>query len=395
MHIVYISREYPPAQRMGGIAAYLKEITVAMVNRGHKVTVIAANDDTRCEIRENIDGVDVIRLKGGDFIIPGVESSMTGLKKFRTIYRFKSYRKKIRKAILSLNAVDVIEIGEYGAEGYFLKDLAIPVTMRLHTPTLLNRETGGLKKFSPTWFHEYWVGRKELKLMPKFRNVTSCSKSLLDWCQKYIPEFTAHGRVIYNPLDMSSWQQSKDLKYVENTVFYAGTVAETKGVGDLVKAVAILNENGHHVKLKIAGKIGSYGKTLKDYCQGMGYDWCEFLGHISRQELKKYYTESKVSCFPSWWENLPMVCLEAMAIGNIVIGSENGGMSEIITDSVDGFLIKPMNAEHLSKTIEKALSLSTSEVSDLRIMANRKIKTMFSTNIIAEDIENYYESICI
>lgn len=47
MHIVYVSREYPPAIRMGGIASYVREIAETMVKRGHNVTVIAANDNTK------------------------------------------------------------------------------------------------------------------------------------------------------------------------------------------------------------------------------------------------------------------------------------------------------------------------------------------------------------
>lgn len=394
MHIVYVCREYPPALRMGGIASYLKEISVAMVKRGHEVTVIAANDDTREEKEETIDGVRVIRLKGGDFVLPSIERSFVLLKKFRTIYRFHSYRRKIRQAIERLKNIDVIEIAEYGAEGYYLKDINIPVTMRLHTPTLLDRETGSRKKFALPWAHEYWVGKQEERLMPYFVNVTSCSKSLLKWCEDNVADFPQKGNVIYNPLDISSWQHNENLNYIENTVFYAGTVAEPKGIGDLVEAVALFNERGHNVQLKIAGKIGSYGETLKDMCRQKNYDWCEFLGHISRDELKYYYTKSKVSCFPSWWENLPMVCLEAMAIGNIVVASENGGMAEIITDGKDGYLITPRNVNNIVNTLEKALSLPAEDVSLIRKNAYQRIKDKFSTQIISKQLETYYETIC-
>ena len=47
MHIVYISREFVPTQRGGGIASYVKDMASAMVARGHQITVICASDDTR------------------------------------------------------------------------------------------------------------------------------------------------------------------------------------------------------------------------------------------------------------------------------------------------------------------------------------------------------------
>jgi len=393
MHIVYVCREYPPALRMGGIASYLKEISVAMVQLGHEVTVIAASDDTRNEYEENIDGVRVIRLKGGDFVLPSIESSFTLLKKFRGIYRFSSYRRRIKKAISMLQNVNVIEVAEYGAEGYYLRDMGIPVTMRLHTPTLLDRETGGKKQFALPWAHEYWIGLKEEKMMPWFHNVTSCSKSLLEWCEKNVADFPINGKVVYNPLNISSWQDDITPDYEENTILYAGTVAETKGIGDLVDAVAQLNAEGLNVKLKIAGKIGTYGEYLKEFCKTKRFGWCEFLGHITRDKLKHHYSKSKISCFPSWWENLPMVCLEAMTIGNIVVGSKNGGMSEIITDGKDGFLITPRDRHDIVETLKRGLEMSRDEVINLRAKAHKTIEEKFSTQIIAKQFENYYESI--
>lgn len=393
MHIVYVCREYPPALRMGGIASYLKEISMAMVQLGHEVTVIAASDDTRKGYKEYIDGVRVIRLKGGDFVLPSIETTFTLLKKFRGVYRFRSYRKMIKKAILNLHNVDVIEVAEYGAEGYYLRNIGIPVTMRLHTPTLLDRESGGKKPFMLSWAHEYWIGLKEEEIMPCFSNVTSCSKSLLEWCEKNVVNFPRHGSVIYNPLNISSWDYNITPNYEENTIFYAGTVAETKGIGDLINAVAQLNADGMKVKLKIAGKIGSYGDSLQKLCQANGFSWCEFLGHITRDQLKHHYNTSKISCFPSWWENLPMVCLEAMAIGNVVVGSKKGGMSEIITDGIDGFLITPRNQKDIIDTIRRGLKMSKDEVSNLRTNARKTIEDKFSTQVIAKQLEKYYESI--
>lgn len=392
MHIVYICREYPPAQRMGGIAAYLKEISTAMVRKGHKVTVISANDDTRVETQEIVDGVNVIRLKGGDFIVPSIEPNPYFIKKFRILYRFRSYRKRIRETLLRLPDVDIVEIAEYGAEGMYLHDIDIPVTIRLHTPTLLDRDSGGIKKLSLHWIHEYLIGKKEFDIMPKFTNITSCSRSLLSWCEKAIPGFPSGGEVIYNPIDTFAWKQ-EHAGYNENTVFYAGTVAEIKGIGELIEAISILNKQGNNISLKIAGKLGTYGKQLTEHCKQHKYTWCQFLGHISRSELKEYYTKSKVSCFPSWWENLPMVCLEAMAVGNIVIGSDNGGMSEIIRDGIEGYLVSPKSPAALADTIKKALAMNSSEVEVMRKNASDRINRLFSTQVISKQLENYYASV--
>ena len=40
MHIVFVSREYVPTFRGGGIASYIKETAIGLVKKGHRVTVI-------------------------------------------------------------------------------------------------------------------------------------------------------------------------------------------------------------------------------------------------------------------------------------------------------------------------------------------------------------------
>ena len=100
MHICFVCREYPPSLRGGGIASYIKEVAHGLHDAGHRVTVIAASDDTRLSSDEDDEGVRVIRLLGGDFLIPQVEGNSL-LKKFRMFYRFYAYRKRIRENILA------------------------------------------------------------------------------------------------------------------------------------------------------------------------------------------------------------------------------------------------------------------------------------------------------
>lgn len=393
MHIVYISREYPPALRMGGIASYVKEIAETMVQRGHKVTVIAASDDTSTESTETVNGVTVIRLKGGDFVIPQKESTLGGLRKFRTIYRFGSYRKRIKDALMNLQDVDIVEVAEYGAEGYCLHDCGIPVTVRLHTPSFLDRETAGVRKVQCSFqsILDHWISKKELTTMECSRYYSSCSKSLADWTRHNVAGFNAHIDVIYNPLNISNWPWREEQAYEENTILYAGTVAEVKGVGDLIKAVAMLRADNPSLRLTIAGKIGNYGQTLKQECIENRYDWCKFVGHITREQLQGLYRKSKVACFPSWWEAMGLVCTEAMATGNIVIGSQSGGMSEIITHGEDGYLVSPKNIDSIASAIQSALNMSKAEVSAMRLNAYRTIKEKFSGDIIASQLENHYK----
>lgn len=391
MHIVYVCREYIPTKRGGGIASYIKEIAEGLSERGHQITVICASDDTRSNSDTIENGIRVIRLSGGDFFLPMVECG-SSLKKFRVLYRFYSYRNKIRKVIDELENVDIIEVPEFGAEAFCLRNYHIPVVIRLHTPTLLDRNNAGIKSFELKTFYEYIVGKIELWLMKYFDNITSCSDSLSEWMVKYVPVTKNRTVTIYNPIHVGIWYKEV-AEYDEYTIFYAGTIAEGKGVGDLIEACALLREHGCMVSLNLAGKMGQYGLKLKNLVANNHYEWCHFLGALPRTELKDLYQKSKVSCFPSRWEAMGIVCIEAMLAGNVVVGSSSGGMAEIISDGVDGLLTPPNDVNVLSNILENALVKSQAEVQCIKDNAFEKIQKNFSIEIILQQIESYYQKI--
>ncbi len=389
MNIVYICREFPPALRLGGIGSYVYEMASNLVKHKHKVTVICASDDTNIYREYIYDGINVIRLSKGDFIVRDVEYAYF-YRKFRALYRFYSYRRSILSALNRIKDVDVIEVAEFGAEAYYLASINIPVIIRLHTPTLLDRNNFGILKLRLNNFVEYWVGKQEVRTLLHFKYITSCSHSLVDWFKEYLPKLKVNPKVIYNPLDIARWNLQNHSSYEENLILYVGTVAETKGIGDLIRACELLRENGTSVKLRIAGKMGSYACHLKKYVESKRLDWCVFLGNVPREQLKQEYMTAKVSCFPSWWENMPLVCLEAMLSGNIVVGSSSGGMSEIITDGKDGYLVIPHDIKALSNCLHKALDLDNDAVERMKCNARRKIRNKFSISTVMKEMEDYY-----
>lgn len=392
MHICYICREYPPSLQGGGISSYMKEIAHGMHQLGHQVTVICASDDTRKESRQEDNGVTVIRLKGGDFIIPQVEKQSL-LRRFRQMYRFFSYRKRILNAVLQLKDIDIIEIPEYDAEGYYLHNLNTPVIIRLHTPMLLDHYHFCKQSLSKSNWHYYWQGLQELKLMKKARYLTSCSTSLKEWAEQYAKVQKNKIKVIYNPIDTNAWgnyHRCKNANEVKEILF-AGTICDWKGCGDLAEACHLLHQRYPELKfrLSLVGKTGTYADRLKE--KFGNEPWFNLVGKVKREELMQRYTTADLICFPSWWENMPMVCIEAMLCGGIVLGSSSGGMNEIIEDGVSGFLIEPKNASNLSNQLARLLDLSEEEKEAISAKAQQRIKATFSLDVILKQQIAFYQ----
>lgn len=392
MHIVYVSREYPPSLRGGGIASYLKEISVGMRQAGHQVTIVCASDDTR-KSADTVDenGIRVIRLSGGDFLIPQIEGNSI-IKKLRPLYRFWSYRKKILECIKSLRNVDIIEVAEYGAESLFLNRLNIPIVLRLHTPMLLDHLNFSKLRFSPKRLLYYYQGNKELQLMREASFCTSCSTSLAIWGVKYAGMRQRLAQVIYNPVDTNLFvddDKSQTEREVPFQILYAGTICDWKGCGDLAVAGCLLtDELRHPFTISFVGKTGAYAEILrKKYAST---SWFNLVGKIPREELQRRFKDADVVVFPSWWENMPMVCIEAMLQGAVVLGSRAGGMSEIIEDGKSGFLVEPSCPELLAKRIKEILLMTDQQHKEISSAAKKRIRSEFSTEVIVRRTVEYY-----
>ncbi len=121
--------------------------------------------------------------------------------------------------------------------------------------------------------------------------------------------------------------------------------------------------------------------------------WCTFLGNVNRDELLAVYSRNEIACFPSWWEAYGIVCLEAMACPMLTIGSNKGGMKEIITDGVDGFLIEPKNPIELAYKIKEVHSLPKEKKDVIRHNAIEKVLKSFDIENIGEQMLEYYRLI--
>ena len=100
------------------------------------------------------------------------------------------------------------------------------------------------------------------------------------------------------------------------------------------------------VKYKIVGS-GDCGELFS------GMPNCEVVGFLSGERLVKVIKYASICVFPSiWYENCPMSILESIALGTPVIGSNIGGIPELIDVGKTGFVVKPGDSEALKNAVE-------------------------------------------
>lgn len=72
------------------------------------------------------------------------------------------------------------------------------------------------------------------------------------------------------------------------------------------------------------------------------------------------------------------VAIESFAVGRPVIASNGGGLCEIVTNDVDGFLFEPSNEQHFIDTLRRAIALTDSEYQQMCSSAEHKYKNKFT-----------------
>lgn len=137
-------------------------------------------------------------------------------------------------------------------------------------------------------------------------------------------------------------------------VVFAGRCEASKGVFELVEAVARLRPVCPRVRLECAGD-GDLGK-LERRAAALGIaGQVTMRGWLGGRERDELLARASVFVLPSHAEGLPMSLLEAMAAGCPVVATAVGGIPDLVTHGVNGLLVPPSNPKALADAVRALL----------------------------------------
>lgn len=96
-------------------------------------------------------------------------------------------------------------------------------------------------------------------------------------------------------------------------------------------------------------------------------------------DVSPVYAAVDVVALPSLWEGMPGALVEAMAAGRPVVATRVGGIPEVVTDGVEGFLVSPAQACELAAALQKAIARP-----ELGMAAARTARERFSLESMVE-----------
>jgi glycosyltransferase involved in cell wall biosynthesis len=133
---------------------------------------------------------------------------------------------------------------------------------------------------------------------------------------------------------------------------YAGRLAAQKAVDVLIDAIALVPD----ARLDIVGE-GPERAALERRAADVAPAQIRFVGYLDRAGVARAMAAARAVVLPSrWYENQPMVILEAMALGLPVIGTDLGGIPEQLGNGETGLLVGPDDPQALAAAMQQLLT---------------------------------------
>jgi len=181
-----------------------------------------------------------------------------------------------------------------------------------------------------------------------------------------------------------AWRQAHGL---ERFVLFVGRLAPAKRVDFLIRAMRELDLPD--LQLVLVGPDDGSRTGLEHLARELGVsEKVRFLGRLSTDDLQSAYASCQLFVLPSDYEGQPVVLLEAMAHGRVVIASEAGGNSHIVRHGENGFLFPVGDLPAFCKLLRDCL---TQDLTALGVRARQTVQETYTWPVVMPKIRSVYQ----
>ena len=190
---------------------------------------------------------------------------------------------------------------------------------------------------------------------------------------------------IHNFVDLSNITPSQELG---EYFLYFGRLERYKGIFTLIQAASTLKDT----PLVIVGD-GTVRTQVKKIIEQQDLKHIKLLGFKQGKELQQLINQSICTITPSeWYETFGLSLIESFAHQKPAIATRIGGMTEIVTDGVDGFLIEPGNVIELRKRMEW-MSNNRQKALQMGLLGRKKVEEKFTAEIHYQKLMKVYQEL--
>jgi glycosyltransferase involved in cell wall biosynthesis len=209
-------------------------------------------------------------------------------------------------------------------------------------------------------FHSEVDAAELRKKLADADSVVTVSRYNLEHLRETFGADAARVRLVYNGLDLDEFSYTEPLDRPA-VIAAVGRLVEKKGFDDLLRAVALLRDQGREVRLDLVG-TGLLEDTLAAQVVELGLqDLVTLHGALPQDEVRRIVRGAAVFAAPCVVaedgnrDGLPTVVLEAMALGTPVVATPVTGIPEVVADGVTGLLVPERNPVALAAALGQVL----------------------------------------
>lgn len=369
----------------GGLSNYINRVSKALAQLGHDVHVITLS--TKNSDAFDHEGVMVHRVmpKLGWYRFNRLTGSSLTTTLHWLNFSTQTYRKL--KQLHRRRPFDLIQYPNYSSCGLF----SIPLLRAAHVVRA--------SSYQPAWNDAAGVTRdvdsRVARLLESIqykltRNIHAPSRAMQQELRDarllrtpfYLETRTLDSAVYYRFL--------RDKRYV----LYFGRFQLHKGFHVLARALPRFLSHcpdahvalvGRDMETNLASSMAAFARAQ---CNGFG-ERLIIIEKLPHSQLYPVIAGARLVVLPSLVDNLPNACLEAMALGKVVIGTDGASFEELITDGVNGFLVPPGNPEALA---DKMIAAWTDErLAEMSAAAKEKALEFAPEKTISSLLSYYSE----
>lgn len=177
----------------------------------------------------------------------------------------------------------------------------------------------------------------------------------------------------------------------EKLLIHVSNFRAVKNIPDVIRMFAILlNQKKMNAKLLMVGE-GPELPPARALAQELGIaQHVKFMG--KQQAVEKILACADVFVLPSAFESFGLSALEAMSCGLPVIATEIGGLAEVVTPGVDGWLCKVGDVECMAERAHRLLT-NDAQLKKFSTAARKAAVERFSPPTIVSQYEKVYERV--
>ena len=194
-------------------------------------------------------------------------------------------------------------------------------------------------------------------------------------------------------VDLSVLPVSKDRgEQHETRIICVGRLSPEKGYFGLLQVMANLIADGLNLSLTIVGG-GPAEDDIRDQIRALELsETVRLAGALPEAETLEQISRSDIFVLPSLMEGLPVVLIEALAMGKAVLASRVAGIPELIKDGHSGLLFTPSDWQDMENQLRRLLSDAALQKS-LGKHGRQVVEQDFAIGIPARKLANLFDSV--